>query len=221
MLFGVAKASLQASDVDMIVGSMANGLCGNGGFCAGPASTILHQRINGTAFVFSAAIPALLAVSASEGINILTSTPSLLVALHDNIRAIRSTLEKSVGDLIEICSHPASAVVHVQVKQPSTNSLHPSSALTMAKKSSPTSVHPANWVESDWQTEERLLQEVVDDCLAQGVMITRAKRLRGQEAIEPPAMLKIVATSALSKKDCEKATAVVAAALRKVLGRRR
>jgi len=78
----------------MLLGSVANGLNSGGGFCAGSRHVVEHQRINGTSFVFSAALPALLAVSASEGINILRNTPSILSTLQENIRAIRSILER-------------------------------------------------------------------------------------------------------------------------------
>ncbi|KAG8987993.1 serine palmitoyltransferase component [Tulasnella sp. 427] len=218
--------NVPATEVDMLVGSMANGLCATGGFCAGSIHVTEHQRINGTAFVFSAAIPALLAVCASEGINILTSTPSLLETLQDNIRAIRSVLEKV--DLVEITSHPASAVVHVCIRRHGYSSagglLAPGAAPQPSKhtKSNPTALLASkDYFEHDWRTEERLLQEVVEDALAQGVMITRAKRLRGQEPWEPRASLKLVATAALTRKECEKAAGVIKASLIKVLSRRR
>jgi serine palmitoyltransferase len=78
----------------------------------------------------------------------------------------------------------------------------------------------AKW---DWdiEAEERLLQDVVEEVLAQGVLITRAKRLRGQEMIEPRASIRLAMTSALTKKETEKAVGVVKAALVKVLGKKR
>ena len=84
----------QATQIYMLVGSVANGLNSSGGFCAGSHIVVDHQRINGTSFVFSAAVPALLAVSASEGINILRNTPSILSALQENVRAIRAVLDR-------------------------------------------------------------------------------------------------------------------------------
>jgi 7-keto-8-aminopelargonate synthetase-like enzyme len=71
----------QATQIDMIVGSVANGLNSSGGFCAGSHSIVDHQCINGTSFVFSAVVTALLVVSASDGINILRNTPSILSTL--------------------------------------------------------------------------------------------------------------------------------------------
>ncbi|KAH9016370.1 serine palmitoyltransferase [Lactarius deliciosus] len=65
--------------------SVVNGLNSSGGFCACSRIVVDHQRINGTSFVFSAAVPVLLEVSASEeGINILRNTPSILSTLQEN-----------------------------------------------------------------------------------------------------------------------------------------
>ena len=60
----------------MLVGSVVNGLNSSGGFCAGSHIVVDHLRIDGTSFTFSAAVVALLAVSASEGINIHRNTVS-------------------------------------------------------------------------------------------------------------------------------------------------
>jgi serine palmitoyltransferase len=78
----------------------------------------------------------------------------------------------------------------------------------------------AKW-DCDIEAEERLLQDVVEEALAQGVLITRAKRLRGQELIEPRPSIRLAMTSALTKKETEKAVGVVKASLVKILGKRR
>ncbi|KAH6877364.1 serine C-palmitoyltransferase [Coprinopsis sp. MPI-PUGE-AT-0042] len=161
-----------------------------------------------------AAMPALLAVSASEGINIFRSTPSIFEALQDNIRAARAILEKV--DCVSVPSHPASPIVHITLKTPTappSASLHPSSAGKHGKQ--------AQQPEWDTHAEERILQEVVEECLAQGVMVTRAKRLRGQEWHEPRPSIKLALTSALTRKETEKAVGVVKSALVKVVAKRR
>jgi serine palmitoyltransferase len=56
----------------MLTSSVANGRNASGGFCAGSRIVVDHQRIKS---IFSAADAALLAVSASEGINTLRNTP--------------------------------------------------------------------------------------------------------------------------------------------------
>ncbi|KAG8710392.1 serine palmitoyltransferase component [Ceratobasidium sp. 395] len=214
--------NVPATEVDMLVGSIANGLCSAGGFCAGSRVVVDHQRINGTSFVFSAALPALLAVAASESISILTSTPSALSALHENSRTMRAALEKCL-DLIEITSHPASPVIHFTLKSQTSSSLHPSAAehLSTTTKSNPSQLILPNAPVFDIPTEESTLQQIVDECLAQGVLVTRARRLRGQEAAEPRPSVKIVCSAALAKKDVEKAAGVVKGVVTKVAGKRR
>lgn len=231
----------KAEKVDMLVGSVAIGLSSSGGFCAGSRTVIDHQvcflhfsgqpdpyhkpfqRINGPSFVFSASMPALLSVSASEGINILRSTPSILTALQENVRAARAILDKV--DCITIPSHPASPIIHMHIRPQPTSSLHPASAAVVpsSKPSNPTSLLPRDAATWDWdiETEEKLLQDVVEEALAQGVMITKAKRLRGQEAIDPRPSIRLAMTSALTKKETEKAVMVVKSSFVKVLGKRR
>lgn len=224
----------------MLIGSMASGLCSAGGFCAGSQIVIDHQvshvrlrvapvltififqRINGPSFVFSASMPAALAVSASEAMNILRSTPSILATLQENTRAARAILDRI--DCITIPSHPASPIIHIQMRSPSTTSLHPSSAaLSPTKPSNPISPLPRDAAKWDWdiEAEEKTLQDVVEEALVQGVLITKAKRLRGQEMIEPRPSIRLAMCSALTKKETEKAVNVVKAALVKVLGKRR
>ncbi|KAF8721615.1 hypothetical protein AX14_010220 [Amanita brunnescens Koide BX004] len=212
--------NVPASKIDMLIGSVAIGLASCGGFCAGSEDVVKHQRINGLSFVFSAAMPALLSVSGSEAISMFRSTPSIFTQLQDNIRAARAILDRL--DCITIPSHAASPIIHISIRQ-STSSLHPNSALSPSKPSNPTSIFPrdaSRW-DSDIEAEERQLQEVVEECLSQGVMITKAKRLRGQEMVDPRPTIRLAITSALTKNETDKAINVVKTALIKVLNRKK
>ena len=169
-------------------------------------------------------MPPSLSVAASEGINILRSTPSILSTLQDNVRAVRAVLDKV--DCISIPSHPASPMIHLQVRLPSPIHLlptaMPSPSLSVSSKpSNPMSVQPRDPEVFDVETEERLLQDIVEEALAQGVMVTRAKRLRGQELSEVRPSIRLALTAALTRKECEKAATVVKAAFVKVVGKRR
>jgi len=73
----------------------------------------------------------------------------------------------------------------------------------------------------DYEAEEWVLQDIVDDALANGVFITRGKHLRGQEMIDSRPTIRIAATAALSKKDVEKAVGIVKASIGRVLAKRR
>jgi serine palmitoyltransferase len=69
------------------------------------------------------------------------------------------------------------------------------------------------------EAEEKLLQEVVDEVVSKSdVLITRARRLRGQEIFEPEPSLKVCISSAFSRKEIEKAAKGLREALVKVCG---
>lgn len=163
-------------------------------------------------------MPAALAVAGSEGINILRSTPSILSTLHENIRAVRAILDRV--DCINIPSHPVSATIHLQIRWP-TLQIPVASNGSPSKPSNPLSVKPRDAPQYNVELEEKLLQDIVEEALAQGVMVTRAKRLRGQELIDVRPSIRLAITAALSRKDCEKAASVVKAAFVKVIGKRR
>jgi len=111
-------------------------------------------------------------------------------------------------DCITIPSHAASPIIHIYVRQPSVGA---------GSKLSPNSASLA----FDVATEERLLQDIVDEALAQGVWITRARRLRGQEIVDARPSIRLAVTAALSRKECERAAGVVKAAAVKVLAKRK
>jgi serine palmitoyltransferase len=195
----------------MIVGLVANGLNSSGGFCAGSHIVVDHQRINGTSFVFSAAVPALLAVSASEGINILRNTPSILSTLQENVRAIRAVLDQV--EAITIPSHAASPIIHIHLR-----SATPMSSATL-KAPNPMTPAPREPPSFDIAGEERVLQDIVDEVLSQGVWITRERRLRGQELVEVRPSIRLAVTAALSRREYERGAGVIKATVTKVLAK--
>lgn len=136
----------------------------------------------------------MLATTSSHALSILEASPQLFKTLHHNItlfRSILSKLETEKDALISIPSHEESALIHIFLLNP-----------------------PGTMVE-----EEKLLQRVVDETIESGgVLITRARRLRGQETFEPEPSLKICLSGALGKKDVEKAAQGLKAALVKVCG---
>lgn len=91
---GITEAqNVDPQAVDMIVGSLAGALCAGGGFCAGPKDVVEHQRITSSSYTFSAALPAMLAVTASEALNLLQSNPDILTQCRENIKAMRAQLD--------------------------------------------------------------------------------------------------------------------------------
>ncbi len=91
---GLTEAqNVDPSQVDMIVGSLSGPLCASGGFCAGFKDVVEHQRLTALSYTFSAALPAMMAVTSSETLNILQSNPEILTQCRENIKAMRAQLD--------------------------------------------------------------------------------------------------------------------------------
>lgn len=231
----------------MIVGSMANTLGSAGGFCAGSTEVIFHQRINAAGFVFSAALPAMLAVASSLAINkVLTNEDDVLGRLRENTRAVRGVLDQV--ESLYIPSADDSPVIHLQVR--SKNHRHPATSAEKYEKERskgaagggqmpslavPAVLSPQEAKEKaldpthDLLTSEQmaLLRAVVEDALEHGVFLILHRKLPSIKAemlergIGGRPSIRISVTAGLSRKDCEKAAGVVKTSAVKVLGKRR
>ena len=84
---------MDAREVDMIIGSLAGPLCAGGGFCAGSEEIVEHQRISAAAYTYSAALPAMLATTASEVINMLQTAPEMLISVRENVKSMWAQLD--------------------------------------------------------------------------------------------------------------------------------
>ncbi|KAH8983451.1 hypothetical protein EDB92DRAFT_1951589 [Lactarius akahatsu] len=157
--------NVPATQIDMMV---ANGINSSGGICAGSRIVVDHQCINGTSFVFSAAV----------------------ALLAENVRAIRAVLDRV--EAITIPSHAASPIIYIHLR-----SSAPAASMS-AKPSNPATPAPS----FDIVGEERLLQDIVDEALVQGVWTARARRLRGQELVEALPSIRLTVTAGLSRCRC-------------------
>ena len=131
--------NVDVADVDMIVGSLAGPLCAGGGFCAANENVVEHQRISASAYTFSAALPAILATTASEALMILQTGPEVLTQLRENIKAIRAQLDPR-SDWVYCASAPENPIMLFVLKP---------------------EVVTSKGIDMDEQ--ERLLQDVVDE----------------------------------------------------------
>ena len=91
---GVTEAqNVDVVDIDMLIGSLAGPLCAGGGFCAGSHEVVDHQRITSLAYTFSAALPAMLATTASETISLVQTNPEILTQARENTRLMWAQLD--------------------------------------------------------------------------------------------------------------------------------
>lgn len=202
---GLTEAqNVDSSQVDMIVGSLAGPLCAGGGFCAGSREAVEHQRISAASYCFSAALPAMLAITASETLSYLQSNPDTLTTCRENIRTMRAQLDPR-SDWV-MCTSAVDNPVMILVIKPE---------IVRSRRLS-------------LEDQERVLQECVDEALANGVFITKLRTMPFGHTIKPkndhgwnaqPA-LKVCMTTGLSKKDVEKAGTIIRHAITKVMIRR-
>ncbi|KAI1760912.1 aminotransferase class I and II [Hypoxylon sp. FL1150] len=199
---GLTEAqNVDAEAVDMIIGSLAGPLCAAGGFCAGSKDVVRHQRINAASYTYSAALPAMAAVTASETLTVLQCNPEILHQCRENIRAMRAQLDPR-SDWVQCTSDPENPVMLLAFK------------VEVIKSRQLTN-----------EDQERLLLEIVDEALANGVLVTRLKSIPligsiGTENVNIKPALKICITSGLSKKEVEKAGVTIRHAITKIMTRK-
>jgi serine palmitoyltransferase len=196
--------NVDASNVEMLIGSLSHALCAGGGFCAGTREVVEHQRISSSAYVFSAALPAMLSVTANESLRLIESSPDLIVDLREKTRVFRQQLERS--EYITISSTPENPRCLFCLKRE-----------VVGQRS--------------LEDEERLLADIVEECMSNNVMITRLKKVKDSSVTDFPAArrfgwggkptLMASVTVGHSKKDVETGGSVIRKAVGKVLGRNR
>ena len=131
--------NVDAAEVNMIIGSLAGPLCAGGGFCAGSEEIVEHQRISASAYTFSAALPAMLATTASEVLTMIQSTPDMLTPVRENIKTMWAQLDPR-SDWVHCSSAPENPIMVLVIK--------------------PEVIASKNLSVTD---QEQLLQEVVDE----------------------------------------------------------
>ncbi|KAL1303127.1 hypothetical protein AAFC00_006560 [Neodothiora populina] len=198
------QQNVDAREIDMIIGSLAGSLCAGGGFCAGTDEIVEHQRLSANAYTFSAALPALLATTASETVRMLQEQPEIIANLRENIKAMRAQLDPR-SDWV-VCSSAMENPVMLLILK---NEVVESKKLTIPE-------------------EETIMMEIVDECLANGVLVTRLKSMPPalgsvprEQGWQPPPAIKVCITTGLSKKETEKAGIVIRHAITKVMTRRK
>ncbi|KAK2763683.1 serine palmitoyltransferase component [Emmonsiellopsis sp. PD_33] len=194
--------NVDAAEVDMIVGSLAGPLIAAGGFCAGSEEIVHHQRISASSYCFSAALPALLATTASETISMLQTSPELITQLRENTKAMLMQLDPR-SDWVYCESAPENPVLYLALKP----------QVVAARKLS-------------FEEQDAIFQDVVDEALANGVLITRLKSIEDNVvpkkiATPAPPALKVCMTTGLTKKEVEKAGTIIRHAITKVMRQKR
>jgi 7-keto-8-aminopelargonate synthetase-like enzyme len=113
---GLTEAqNVDPQQVDMLIGSLAGPFCAGGGFCAGAKDAVEHQRISAASYTFSAALPAMTAITAVETLNLLQTSSECLQQCRDNIKAMKAQLDPR-SDWVVCTSAPENPVMLLVLK---------------------------------------------------------------------------------------------------------
>ena len=141
----------------MIVGSMAGALSASGGFCAGSDEIVEHQRICAASYTYSAALPAMAAVTASETLALLQSSGGVTPISSDGAgtafgsgMAMVSALRENVR-VMWSCIDPRSEWVRC-----TSSEINPLMVVVLKSEA----VHARRWSRAD---VEMVLQDIVDE----------------------------------------------------------
>ncbi|KAJ1969265.1 serine palmitoyltransferase component, partial [Dimargaris verticillata] len=217
--------------VDLLIGSMCNALCSSGGFCAGRIELIEHQRLSGLGYVFSASLPAILAVYAIDGLDVLSSGrgPQILTRLRANAKIMAHGL-RSLAQLGAIHllgggegegdhksttsnSNEEMPIFHLKLGR-SWARTHLTLPGTLAgipndpRKPLPTEARVAM---------DQVLQQIVDQAFDQGLLLTRAKYIASQERVVPDPSIRICVSAAHTEQVTRDATHIIREAVHQVL----
>jgi len=146
----------------------------------------------------------MLATTASETVRILKDTPELGIQLKENIRIIRAQFDPR-SDYIRCQSAPENPIQLLVFKDEVIDSRNLSD-----------------------EEQDMLIQDIVEESLAQGVLITRLRAMPptlGASAKEaqwqPQPAIKVCMMTGLGKKEIERAGTIVRHAVTKVMTRKR
>jgi len=159
-------------------------------------------------------MPPLLSVAGSESIKRLAASTAPLEKLNINLRAAQDVLLQTRG--IKFPSDRRSPVIHLYIAS-SAAAAEKQGLLTVPE---PTyfSGKPSSSEAARFAAEEKILQRIVDRALAQGVMITRARRLKGQENPEPRPSIRLTISAAMTLEDVQQSCRIVKGCAETVLG---
>nr|CAD2180508.1 unnamed protein product [Meloidogyne enterolobii] len=153
---------IDAVDVDLISASLENAIATTGGFCAGRSFVIGHQRLSGLGYCFSASLPPLLTVAASEAINIIQEKANLPKILRQKSIALHKLiLNATEGLKFVVIGDEISPLKHIGFEH------------------------------EDKAVVEQVLNDFVSELQTVGILVSKAHYLSDQEAFSQKATVKV------------------------------
>lgn len=197
--FGVARL-----EVAITIGSFATAFASLGGFCAGERPMVQHQRINSSAYTFSASLPPYLAKALLQAIKRIELL-LLIAELHQRVGQVHRQLATALA-FFHVTSNAASPVVHLTLaaayrKRLGLPQFYGSTHfLTTGKQA-----RALNEFDRCYNLESFLLQTIIDGVLREAhILVSRSKTILEQEnlPLTPPHLL-VMVNAGVSLKELE------------------
>lgn len=209
--FGVSR-----NEVAITIGSLANAFASSGGFCTGVTPMVNHQRINSTAYVFSASLPPYSAKVVSEAIKLITESENdhgesaVVAELQDKVKFAYTKVSQGFkkSKYLEVKSCESSPIIHLAFTNKFRESLDLPAKYgnaTFLTKGRPD--RKLNSFSHHYNVECYILQKIIDGLLQQQhALINRTRIVFEQEnlPVESPRLL-IHVNSGVSKRELEAA----------------
>ncbi|KAJ2656448.1 serine palmitoyltransferase component [Coemansia sp. RSA 1200] len=194
--------NIDPHEIDLLIGSLCYGVGASGGFCCADKDLVEHQRLSGLGYCFSASMPGILAVAASDAIQALEASPDkFLTGLRENTTLLRTLLKRISG--LQVDGAPDSPIIHVR--------LSPDTLVRMKRSG-------GAWTKTDI---DRVLNELSDEALKDGVLLLPAKYVDDHEHILPNSSIRICVSTAHTRKEIEKCAHAVKTAVSRVASKKR
>ena len=111
----------------MLVGSLEHSLGSVGGFCAGSAPIVSHQRLSGSGYCFSASLPAYATCAALSALKVIDTEPERLLKLREATAAMHAAVDAHLAPLahVTVDGDGDAPVVHLRLSPGATAALAP------------------------------------------------------------------------------------------------
>lgn len=223
--FGISR-----DEISITIGSLAGPFASSGGFCVGVRPMVHHQRINSTAYVFSAALPPYSAKVVSAAIKLITDAEngngesSIIAELQEKVGYTFELLTKNFANTkyLTVKSCKDSPIIHLGFadsfrEQLDLPAMYGNS--TFLTKGRPD--RKLNKFNRHYNVECYILQKIINRLLVQQhALINRTRIVFEQEnlPVESPRLL-IHVNSGLSKKDLKAVSSALPIVVNEVCSR--
>ncbi|KAJ2056536.1 serine palmitoyltransferase component [Coemansia sp. S146] len=189
-------------EVDLLIGALSYAIGASGGFCCADKDLVEHQRLSGLGYCFSASMPGILAVAASDAIRALESNPEgHFSSMRENASLLQTLLRRIPG--LQVEGALESPLMHIR--------LTPETLVRMKRSG-------GAWTKTDI---DRVLAELVEEAQKDGVFLTRAMYVDEHERLLPNSSIRICVSCAHTRKDIEKCAHAIKNAVSRVTSKKR